>query len=104
MTAHHATPYGAVTIFPDSVVLEAHSGQLYAWARRPGNAWPLSELEDFEYVTAQFDSSGLVELEADRDTVDIPGDELTAWSSDVLRSVLPADHPAHFVTVGQFEG
>jgi hypothetical protein len=33
---------------------------------------------------------------------ELPADELSAWASDVLRDVLPKDHPAYFVAVGQF--
>ncbi len=38
------------------------------------------------------------------DTVEIAGDELSAWTSTVLREALPGDHPCWLVCVGQFIG
>jgi hypothetical protein len=105
------TPYGTVTIHPDSVAVSATGSQLQSWARRPGAIWPCAVLPRFTNLCAWFDRDGLIELQGydcDNepdvyDTDDVPGDELTAWSSDVLRGVLPADHPAHYVAVAQFE-
>lgn len=93
--------YGEATIYPDSVTLEASAYELTDWARRPGASWPCSALARLDSIRATFDSNGLVDVDhpgAD----DVPGDEFSAWSSDVLRDVLPLDHPAWFVTVGQF--
>lgn len=95
-----------------------NNAQLRAWAERPGALWPCSTLRRFDTICAFFSNSGLIDLQGwdgDReeseyvdgspaayDTSDIAGDELSAWSSDCLRDVLPSDHPAYFVTVGQF--
>jgi hypothetical protein len=86
----HTTEYGSVTI-----------SQLRAWAARPGHLWPCSELAEVSYVFAAFDTNGLVDLLGD-DSIELSGDELSAWSSDVIGAVLPADHPCYLVTVGQF--
>jgi hypothetical protein len=100
------TPYGDVTITPHGVVIEAHAGQLGAWARKPSASWPCSYLDDLNDIRAHFDAHGLVDLDSSSDEPtgerELPADELSAWSSDVLRDVLPADHPAYFVTVGQY--
>lgn len=40
--------------------------------------------------------------DADDDGIEIDGNELSAWSSDVLGAVLPTDHPCYVVCVGQF--
>ena len=98
-----STDYGTVTIGPDYVSVSANGSELRAWASRPGHAWPCSELAEASQITACFDSNGLVELEGD-DAIDLTGDELSAWTSDVIGAVLPTDHPCHLVTVGQFRG
>ncbi len=105
----HETPYGSVSITPNGVRIDANQSQLYDWAHRPGASWPCSTLDDLESISAAFDANGLVDLEQDppydyeTGAGEIMGDELNAWSSDVLRDVLPKDHPAYYVTVGQFE-
>jgi hypothetical protein len=105
--AEHRTKFGTVTINDGSVVVTATQDQLYAWSHRPGAAWPLSTLDDCDEVAAWFTDTGLVDLltvvDGKQDEVDIAGDELNAWTSDVLRDVLPKTHPAYFVTVGQFD-
>ena len=97
-----ATEYGTATIGADSVQVAANGSQLRAWANRPGAHWPCSELAEASEITAAFDTNGLYDLTGD-DAIDLSGDELSAWTSDVLREVLPAEHPCHFVTVGQFD-
>jgi hypothetical protein len=103
------TPYGTVTIHPTVVAVSGTGAQFYDWANRPGAAWPCSTLRHYGQVVAWFDANGLVDLQgynADADdgydTSDIAGDELSAWTSDVLAGCLPADHPAYPVAVGQF--
>lgn len=106
--------YGNVYIGIRTVTITATAEQLRAWARRPGNSWPCSELARIEgELVVSFVPGGLYDLYEERPSVlpgtdylpvdGIPSDELNAWSSDVLRDVLPADHPAYFVTVGQFQ-
>lgn len=106
MPAATVTEFGAVTIGADSVSVRATPEQLDAWAHRTGNVWPCSVLAETGPgdLVAEFDSRGLVDLyETDGPSADIPGDELNAWSSDVLRDVLPDSHPCYFVTVAQFD-
>lgn len=100
------TEFGTVTMGQDQVTISANGEQLRAWAHRPGNPWPCSDLADLDMIRAYFDRGGLTDLDqspADFEHCQISGIEFDAWSSDVLRGVLPADHPAYFVTVGQFE-
>lgn len=99
----HRTPYGDAWVAADHVAIAAHGGQLYQWAHRPGAVWPCSVLDDLDGIRAEFDSNGLLDLVTPSDSEDLSADELNAWSSDVLRDVLPTDHPAYFVAVGQFE-
>jgi len=102
----HRTDYGVVTITEYGVCVTATQDLLYAWSHRPGAAWPCSTLDDCDEVAAWFDSNGLCDLltvvGGKQDEVDIAGDELSAWTSDVLRDVLPREHPAWNVAVGQF--
>lgn len=93
--------FGNVSIRPQGVTITANGSELRAWASRPGHAWPCSELAEVSEIQATFDANGLVDLIGD-DCIDLTADEFNAWSSDVLRDVLPADHPAYFVAVGQF--
>jgi hypothetical protein len=101
-TGVHDTEYGLVHVLPHSVTIEGTSEQLRAWADRSGAEWPSSDLEGCSSVFAQFDESGLLDLTTSP-TLDVPSDELTAWASDVLGTVLPRSHAAWFVTVGQFQ-
>lgn len=101
------TEFATVTIH-SGVVVTATQDQLYAWSHRSGAAWPCSYLDDCDEVAAHFDRNGdLVDLltvvDGRQDDVDIPADELNAWSSDALRDVLPRDHTAWYGTVGQFD-
>lgn len=103
--------YGRVMIQAETVTIEADSAQLYDWAHRPGHLWPCSGLARIEdTLRVEFDSNGLLDLTGDgydpenEDAgAEIMSDELSAWASDALRDVLPADHPAYAVAVGQFE-
>lgn len=86
--------YGSVTVTGDA-------SQLWAWSHRSGAAWPCSYLDDCDEVSADFDSRGdLVDLiaspavdDGDGD-LDIPADELSAWTTDVLIAAGMGDHPA----------
>lgn len=99
------TDYGHVMIQAEGVTIEADSSQLWEWANRPGHRWPCSELARLEGpLVAEFDSNGLLDLTGDGGPdSDLSGAELSAWATDCLRDVLPADHPAYAVAVGQFE-
>jgi len=96
------TDYGNAEIRPRGVTITANGSELRAWAARPGAVWPCSELAEASEISAHFDAHGLVDLTGD-DCIDLTADEFNAWSSDVLRVALPKDHPAYFVTVGQFD-
>jgi hypothetical protein len=93
--------YGHVTIGADSVTVAANGSELRAWANRPGHHWPCSELAEASEIVATFDTNGLCDLTGD-ESLDLSGDELHAWTSDVIGAVLPVEHPCHYVTVGQF--
>jgi hypothetical protein len=97
------TAYGVAVIDDRIVSVYAQPAVLEAWARRPGLTWPCSELaRSRETVCAVFDRGGLLDLEG---VADVSGDELSAWSSDVLRLAgLRVEHPAYAVSVGQFAG
>lgn len=74
----------------------------YDWARKTGATWPCSELANHRLFAA-FDKHGLYDLTIDWEAgKDCPGDEFNAITSDFLAKKLPEDHPAWFVTVGQF--
>lgn len=102
MTHTVQTPYGTAVVGEDWCSVTAHSGQLWNWAYRPGAHWPCSELVNLEAdsICAGFDTGGLVDLTDD--TEDLSGDELDAWTSDVLAIALTPDHPCWLVCVGQF--
>lgn len=86
-----------IVVRPHGVTLRADNDALYEWAHRPGAAWPCSNLQDLGSLEAHFDAHGLVDT-----TADIPADEFNAFTSDALAAVLTPEHPAHYVTVGQF--
>lgn len=102
----YAGDFGTVTILRNCVAVDAFSRQLYEWAHRPGAAWPCSALADDECdgFGANFDSNGMYERRGENDYMrdNLGNDEFSAWSSDAISEVLPTDHPAYFVTVGQF--
>lgn len=100
------TEFGTVEYSADmeGVTIDATGAQLWSWSRRPGAYWPCSELGRMDGIRVVFDHSGLVDIEArGMSDADLTSDELNAWSSDVLRDVLSPDHPAWFVSVGQFD-
>jgi hypothetical protein len=96
--------YGEVLIGETSVYIEASAYELRDWSTKPGSSWPCSVLgsDECDGISATFDTNGLIEI-SHPGLCDLPADEFNAWSSDVLRDILPKDHPAYFVTVGQFE-
>lgn len=90
-------------IYDSGFALWLSARDTYEWARRPGSAWPCSELSG-RRLWVEFDHSGLVDFSVDGvDGVDVPGDELSAIVADHIRRRIGEDHPAHFVAVGQFE-
>lgn len=98
------TPYGTAIIGEDWCSVTAHLGQLHDWATRPRESWPCSVLYgDIDSVTAGFDTNGLFDLTVlPAEPEDLTGDELNAWTSDVLAIALTPDHPCWLVCVGQF--
>jgi hypothetical protein len=76
-------PYGTVGCPPGRITITATHDQLYAWAHRPGSAWPCSYL-------ARRDSIAVVLNAGNGDLVDLdgqlPSDELTAWLDDCLHA------------------
>jgi hypothetical protein len=102
------TEYGTVAYGADYASIRANDSQLRAWAERPDAVWPCSHLSRLEGLFVAFDANGLVDIEAtgldfdEWEDAGVSSDELNAWSSDVLRGVLPADHLTRFVTVDQF--
>lgn len=118
------TAYGTVELSETGVSIRANFAQLCSWSTRPGHSWPCSTLDDLpDGIRADFDAGGLIDLDAPStfydnwsglyyermegeefsgESYEIAGDEFNAWSSDVLRDVLPRDHPAYEVCVGQF--
>lgn len=93
-----------VAVGADSVHLVADADALRDWAERPGSSWPCSALAGLDAVTASFDDNGLYAVTGFDHTDGPYGRELDAFSSDAIGAVLPTDHPAWFVTVGQFLG
>lgn len=93
--------YGSVNLAGAGVTINATHEQLVNWAYRPDAKWPCSELARIGGITAAFDPDGLADLSDGTDN--LSGNELSAWSSDVLRDVLTPWHPAYPVTVDQFE-
>lgn len=88
------TTYGTVTRNEHGITVRGSAYELLDWARRPGAVWPCSTLATLDECSATFDSRGdLVDLEGD-DGTDLPADELSAWTSDVLRAAGLHDHPA----------
>ena len=80
--------WGTVTVLGDEIEVRCNHWQAYEWAHRSGAGWPCSTLQSGAW--ARFDAQGDLVDVTERE---IDGTELTAWSSDVLRDVLP-DHPA----------
>lgn len=90
--------------------LDEDGADVWFVANRRGDwiseAFPTYELAQDELIDiayAAFDTGGLVDLELRPDeTQDLSGDELNAWTSDVLAIALTPDHPCWLVCVGQF--
>lgn len=98
---NYETPYGTVTETPNCIYVTGESWQLYRWAKDTG--YVCSELEYAGAVSAGFDNCGLFELTTTSGNDDLPADELSAWTSDVILAAdVPTDHPAHYVSCGQF--
>jgi len=98
------TEFGAATVTFGAVEIRAGHHELHAWANRPGSRWPCSQLATLERIAVAFDRNGLVTLETKPELPDLAADELNAWSSEVLRVVIPTDHPVYYISVGQFDG
>lgn len=98
-----------VTHSADGVTVEAHHSALVDWATRPGSEWPCSQLRELGHLHADFDSNGLLDLDASEwetglnSDVDLGADEFNAFTSDAIAAVLPTDHACYLVTVGQFQ-
>jgi hypothetical protein len=97
-----------VTVSKTGAEIEATEAALRAWANRPGHVWPCSELAHLDSLYAAFDQGGLTEVVEIIDGIEIYGedsavtaDEFNAFTSDALSAVMPANHPAYFVNVGQ---
>ncbi len=89
-------------IHPDCVKVWITAGETWAWAHRPGDSWPGSDLAG-RRVFAEFDRNGIVDLAVDGSSEwDGTATELSACCSDHLAKRLPKAHPAYFVAVGQF--
>lgn len=95
--------YGVVTVGVDNVSVRAERPQLVDWADRPHASWPDSTLRLLNWITVDFDETGMVDLDyfprPELDTV-----ELSAWAADVVGEHLAESHPCWFVVVGQFRG
>jgi hypothetical protein len=89
-----------ITFDQNGVVLHVSARETTEWAGR----WPCSQLRGHS-LRAQFDARGdLVDYAVDgRDRFDVLHDEFNALTSDMIRRRLPADHPAYYGCVGQFD-
>jgi len=86
----------------DSLTLWISADETYWWARRPGNAWPCSELSG-KRLCASYDRNGLCDLTVNgRDGFDGDVHELNTIVADHLAERIGEDHALWFVTVGQF--
>jgi hypothetical protein len=98
------TDFGTASVSAEQLTIRADHDQLQAWANRPGSRWCCSRLASLDSIAATFYRAGLLALDTQPDTVDLAADEFNAWSSDVLRTAIPTDHPVYYVSVGQFDG
>jgi hypothetical protein len=96
----------------DSVQLWLSEQDIYEWVRKPGAAWPCSDL-DGHRLFAAFDTDGLYDIALDgkygerqREILNNASrsNEFNAITSDFLKTILKQDHPCYFVTVGHFQG
>ncbi|HSG61883.1 MAG TPA: hypothetical protein VLA24_10695 [Pseudomonadales bacterium] len=88
-------------INPNSFTVWLSRNDTYTWAHKTGAAWPCSMLSN-KRVVASFDANGLYDFAVNGKGDDIDGNELSAIVADSMRDLLPAEHPAYFVAVGQF--
>lgn len=88
-------------ITPHSVTLWLSAADTSEWARRPGSAWPCSQLAGTR-IFAQFDRNGLVDFLIDGRAGDCDVNEFNAITSDLLAAKIPDGHPCRFVVVDQF--
>jgi len=88
----------------NNITIKLSASDTWNWARRAGNSWPCSTLEDKRLV-AEFDDNGLCDLTVNgRDDFDeIDSHELNAIVADHLRDRINSDHPMHFGLIGQFD-
>ena len=89
------TSIGRVTLWEGGARVQGSRAEMSRWADGEGGhgLWPCSALRQLRFIDAHFDARGdLVGLYGDND--DVSGDELTAWSSDVLRAAGFGDHLA----------
>jgi hypothetical protein len=77
--------------------------ETYAWAHRPGAAWPCSFLAG-KRLLVKVDRYGLLDLQVDggRGDQDCPADELNAIVVDHAGPKIHASNAAWFVAIGQF--
>lgn len=89
-------------IYDNGFALWLDRRDTYAWANRPGSAWPCSELSGHR-VWVEFDRNGLVDFTVDGRQSEVSANELSAIVADHICRRIGPDHPAYFVAVGQFE-
>jgi hypothetical protein len=88
----------------DSFTVWLSANETYQWARRPGEAWPCSQLAGHR-VRASFDTNGLYDYAVDgRYHDDLDCNEFNALIADHVGGRLHPNHPCYFVAVGQFDG
>ena len=91
-----------VTVTDRHIKLWISANETYAWARRPGESWPCSQLAG-KRVYAEFDSNGLCDMSINGRLKDCDASEFNALTSDMLRDSgkVPKDHPCYYFAVGQ---
>lgn len=75
-----------IVISPGRVKLWVSARETYAWANRPGNRWPCSQLS-FRRFYAEFDTNGLCDFTLDGQGLgsrDLDSNELTACCRDMI--------------------
>ena len=58
----------------------------YNWAERPGERWPCSQISG-KRLFAEFDDGDLIDCTVGGFSVDVPGDEFAAITSDFIAGV-----------------
>lgn len=90
--------------------LSARDTELWAFGEHPALPdnlrWPCSFFK-YKRLFAEFDRNGLCDLAINGRMLDCDAGEFNAITSDFLgyfarKGKLPADHPAYFVSCGQF--